>query len=68
MMGFGFIWVIVLVAVVAYLMGWRPENLNLGGSGQQSDEKTPMGILRERYARGEITKDEFERMRADLQH
>ena len=66
MMGFGLIWLVVLVAVVAYLLGWRPENLSSGGSRRQSEQKTPLDILRERYARGEITKEEFERMRADL--
>jgi putative membrane protein len=67
MMGFGLIWVILIVAVVAYLTGWRPENLNLGGPRQQRDERAPLDILKERYARGEIMKEEFERMRADLE-
>lgn len=67
MMGFGLIWVVLLVAVVAYLMGWRPENVNLGGPRDGRSEKAPLEILRERYARGEITKEEFERMRADLE-
>ena len=67
MMGFGLIWVILIVAVVAYLMGWRPENLNFAGPRQQRDERAPLDILKERYARGEITKEEFERMRADLE-
>lgn len=67
MMGFGLIWVVLIVAVVAYLFGWRPENLNLGGSRGQRDEKAPLDILKERYARGEVTKEEYERMRADLE-
>lgn len=67
MMGFGLIWVILLLAVAAYLMGWRPENLNLGGPREQRGEKAPLDILKERYARGEITKEEYERMRADLE-
>lgn len=67
MMGFGLIWVLLIVFVVAYLTGWRPENLNLGGPRDRSDEKSALEILRERYARGEVTKEEFERMRADLE-
>jgi putative membrane protein len=67
MMGFGLIWVILLVAVVDYLMGWRPENLNPGVPRGRRGEKAPLDILKERYARGEITKEEYERMRADLE-
>jgi putative membrane protein len=66
MMGFGLIWVLLIVLVVAYLAGWRPENLNLGGPREWRDDKSAQEILRERYARGEISKEEFERMRADL--
>lgn len=69
MMGFGLIWVVLIVAVVAYLMGWRPENLNLGGPRERRearDGKMPLDIVKERYARGEITREEFERLRADL--
>ena len=67
MMGFGLIWVILIVAVVAYLMGWRPQNLEFAGPREQRSEKAPLEILKERYARGDISKEEFERMRADLQ-
>lgn len=67
MMGFGLIWLILIVGVVAYLLGWRPENLNLGEPRQRRSEKAPVEILKERYARGEITKEEYERMRADLE-
>ncbi|MFW6097942.1 MAG: SHOCT domain-containing protein [Chloroflexota bacterium] len=67
MMGFGFIWLILVVAVVAYLMGWRPENLNRGERQDDHMQRAPLEIVRERYARGDITKEEYERMRADLE-
>ncbi|MBU0595796.1 SHOCT domain-containing protein [Candidatus Bipolaricaulota bacterium] len=31
-----------------------------------SDRRTPMDVLKERYARGEITKQEFDDIRRDL--
>jgi uncharacterized membrane protein len=67
MMGFGFFSVILVVLVLAYMLGWRPENLNLGNTRQGQADQTPLAIVRERYARGEITKKEFENMRADLE-
>jgi putative membrane protein len=36
-------------------------------SGAMLRREDPMQILRERYARGEISKDDFERMRKDIE-
>lgn len=36
-----------------------------GGSGTESG--SAIGILKKRYARGEITKDEYENMKKDLE-
>lgn len=62
-MGIGMIlfWglIIAVVVVLARGVGARP-----GGSGLV--EKTPLDILRERYARGEIDKREFDERRRDL--
>lgn len=66
MMGFGLIWVILIVLAVAYFTGWRPENLTLGAPRERRDAQTALEILRERYARGDVTKEEFEHMRSDL--
>lgn len=64
MMGFE---LILIIAVIAYALGWRPQfNLNNqsgpGGSGQ-----TPREILEARYARGEISREEYEQVRRDLE-
>ncbi|MGA8863554.1 MAG: SHOCT domain-containing protein [Gallionella sp.] len=47
----------LIVAVIVFLTkrpGFRPS------------EKTALDILKERYARGEIGKDEFDQMKRDL--
>jgi len=35
-------------------------------NGDSSNRQTPISILRERYAKGEITKEQFERVKKDL--
>ncbi len=53
-------WVMIILAVV-YLVKYF-------GQGQDGKkEKTPMDILKERYAKGEIDKDEFEKRKSDLE-
>ncbi len=66
-MGFGGIfmilfWIVIIVAVVM-LVKW------LAGGSSRIDlprEKSALDILKERYARGEIGKDEFEQKKRDL--
>ena len=64
MMGFGLIFTLVIVGAVAYILGWRPQ---FNQSGPAQPKQTPLELLKERYARGEISRDEFEQMRRDLE-
>lgn len=64
MMGFGLIFTLVIVGVVAYILGWRPQ---FNQSGPAQSKQTPLELLKERYARGEISREEFEQMRRDLE-
>lgn len=53
-------WILLILGVIALIR-------YLGGSREKSDEnKSPLDILNERYARGEISKKEFEEMKKDL--
>ena len=56
------IWVLVIVGIVA-LVRWFAT-----GSGDrcEAQRKTPLEILRERYARGETEREEYEQKRRDL--
>lgn len=68
-MGFGwifmiFFWALIVLGVVA-LAKWLFSAGGTVGSGGFS--KTPPEILKERYARGEINREQYERMRRDLE-
>ena len=64
MMGFDLILVIVIVGGIAYAFGWRPQ-FNQGGPTQT--KQTPLELLKARYARGEISREQYEQMRRDLE-
>lgn len=64
MMGLGLIAPLLLIGLVAYGLGWRPQ-FNQTGSAQTSE--TPVEILKARYARGEISREEYDQMHRDLE-
>ena len=62
--GGAFMWVIfltVLVVAVYFIV----QALKSKNSAPEARE-TPLDILKKRYAKGEITKEEFDRMKKDL--
>jgi putative membrane protein len=65
MMGFGLIFPILIIGALAYAWGWRPQGQNNLFTPTGSS-KPPLDIARDRYARGEITKEEFVQIRHDL--
>jgi len=60
MMGFD---LLLIAGVIAYALGWRPQ-FNQTGSVQTS--QTPLEILKARYVRGEISREQYEVMKADI--
>lgn len=66
--GFGgiFMGMLLLVILVAVAIFWFAREAKLKANSQMSGE-TPLEILKKRYAKGEIAKDEFERMKKDLE-
>jgi putative membrane protein len=55
------LWVAVLVAVI-----YAVRSVMRTTSGRSGDGETPVEILKKRYARGEITKEDFDRIKEDL--
>ena len=69
MMNYGFggilMWVIFLALAIfiAYIFVSQSRK---SGHGGQPPKETPLDILKKRYAKGEITKEEFESMKKNL--
>jgi putative membrane protein len=56
-------WIVLIVVII-----WAVKYLTAHGRGttSSSSEESALDILRKRYARGEIDKEEFERKKQDL--
>ncbi|MFU8887203.1 MAG: SHOCT domain-containing protein [Trueperaceae bacterium] len=70
MMGpFGWIGSLLLLVLVVLAIVWLWRALDLGrgpGRGGPAGSDQAMSIARERYARGEISTEEFERIKREL--
>lgn len=60
-----FFWILVIIAVV-FLIKWLIES-SKKLPGETPVSQNPIDILKQRYAKGEITKEQFEQMKKDLQ-
>ena len=61
--GGGYMWLIflVVIGVVIYFMFQASKNT------RNSALETPLDVLKKRYAKGEITKEEFDKMKIDIE-
>jgi len=62
--GFGWLWMVLIWAVVIALVVWGARSVF--GSRGSTGEPTPLEILRRRYAAGEMTAAEFEQAKETL--
>lgn len=73
-MGFGGIWMILFWVVIIGLAVWLlgnlfPRTTSAPPAQRSSNEvsESPLEILKQRYARGELSKEEYETIRHDLE-
>ena len=65
-MGYGYggfyIWILLLIVIglLVFLI------LQSAQSGSRTDQESPLDILKKRFAKGEITKEEYEEMKRKL--
>lgn len=64
-MGFGLIFTVLIIGAIVYGLGWRPQGQNTLFTSP-SNGKSALDITKERYARGELSQEEFEQIRRDL--
>ena len=60
----GLFWIIILALIVWVVI--RLTGNNQSKQQPTSSGETPMEILKKRYAKGEITKDQFEQIKKDI--
>ena len=61
---FGGAWMFVFWGGLIALIVWGITKLS--GRGSQSTRRSPLEVAKDRYARGEITKTDFEQIKKDI--
>ena len=63
--GGGLMWIFWILVIVALI--WLVVGATRGRGGDSGPEESALEILRRRYARGEIDREEFEQRKKDLE-
>lgn len=65
--GMEFGWLFIVIFSILIVLGMiKLVNMISGGRGREAHGESPLHILKRRYAKGEITKEEFEKMKDEL--
>ena len=65
-MVFGGIWMLLFWGAIIGLVIWGISTLTGRRGSGVGAPRTPLDIAKERYAKGELSKEEFEQIRKDL--
>ena len=61
----GLAWRLIFWGGLVFLIVWGIRSF--GGRQTQAGARDPLTILKERYARGEISREQYQQMKADLE-
>ena len=64
--GWGLVGLLVFIAVIVLFVWGIAKLAGHGGHHGWTNGRTPLDIAKERYAKGEITKEQFEQIKKDL--
>jgi putative membrane protein len=62
-MGWGWLLILILIGIFIWVL---IKVFIRAGQSKMAGSKNPLDILKERYAKGEITREEFEERKKDL--
>ncbi len=63
-MAFGGLWMLIFWAGLIALIVWGV--IKLSQRNGSTPKRTPLDVVKERYAKGEISREEFEQLKKDL--
>ena len=66
--GFGFMWIIPFLFFIVFLFFMRNMFGSANGQNTNNHEESASEILDKRFAKGEISKEEYEQMKKTLDH
>ena len=61
---FGGLWMFIFWGGIIALIVWGI--IKLSGRGASTSKRDPLNVAKERYAKGEISREEFEQLKKDL--
>jgi len=65
--GMEFGWLFIVIFSILIVLGMiKLVNMISGGRGRETHGESPLNFLKRRYAKGEITREEFEKIKDEL--